>query len=133
MHASFEVGTEERHLVEIDWSMGGAESYRVDGIEVLSVQSKALRGTRQFAVGDREPHQVTIVVDMLPSWKTLFWNGGFKDQVFVDGELHVRELFPEQHRSNERLFRGLHVLMGVVVVLAFLHGFLLVFLAYLPR
>jgi hypothetical protein len=91
MKFSFEVGTEERHVVEFDFdSMWGNLSIKVDGQRVVSdFRSFSLRLTvsHTFNVGVREQHAVRIEKE-----RKLFLAGLRKQKyrVFVDHQL-IRE------------------------------------------
>lgn len=88
MKFSFEVGTEERHVVEFDFnSMWGNLSIKVDGNEVVSdfrMLSLRLTTSYTFDVGVREQHAVRIEKE-----RKLFFAGLRKQKyrVFIDNQL----------------------------------------------
>jgi hypothetical protein len=98
MAACFRVGREEVHEIGFLLLPSGREIYTVDGREKLNVRSfGAVRGSRHLSVGDREPHEIVIRWRLLPLWSA---------QAFVDGELSIKELFPD--------LRLLLVVMGIL-------------------
>ncbi len=93
MYASFKVGDLEKHVVGVYFSSFGLEVYTVDGFEVLRQWSFSIRGTRRFVVGDREKHEVEIVVDLIPS-VVRWWNSEWVAKALIDGEVVVDDLTP---------------------------------------
>ena len=88
MNFSFEVGAEERHIVEFDFnSMRGDLSIKVDGDEVVRdfrMFSLSLTKEYRFNVGTREQHTVRI-----EKKRKLFLAGLRKQKyrVYVDDKL----------------------------------------------
>jgi hypothetical protein len=131
--AVFEVGTAERHVVEVFLSLWGTEVYVVDDVEVLRLSSMSMRATRQFDVGESERHSVEIRLDVRPSWKSLIFPD-WRAEAYVDGKLVVAELFPETRRIYGRVHRVLNyalvtsvaLLVLVVLLLAWVSLFSLV-------
>ena len=77
--------------MEVDYSWWGREAYFVDGNLLQARINLALAGNREFKIGN---HAVRIEVSMGP--KEYF------TRVYVDGRLHVEELFPKVKASVER-------------------------------
>ena len=119
MKWSFEVGNEEKHAIEMECSLLGKETYCVDGKEVLTLRSAAMRAERKFSVGENEKHEVAIVVDMMPSWKSWLFPTDWKAQVFVDGELYIDDLTPETRKAAKTVDSAMNwVLLICVIVIA---------------
>ena len=119
MRYSFEVGDFESHSVTVELSPFGREVYRVDGEVVLKGWYFGVRGRRMLSVGRDEVHAVEFVYDAVPSWKELVAPGGWKAEVYVDGELYVEDLTREWRRRVRMLDH-----IANVVLLAFV-GFAL--------
>ena len=88
MKFSFEVGTEERHVVEFYFnSMRGDLSIKVDGVEVVRdfrLFSLRLTAEYTFEVGKNERHEVRI------EKKRKLFLAGLRQQkyrVFIDNQL----------------------------------------------
>lgn len=124
--ARFEVGIEERHVVEIFMSTWGTEVYAVDGNEVLRQKSFSIWGARRFDVGDVEKHSVEIRIDMFPSWKSLIapvWIA----EAYVDGVLVVADLFPDIRKRLRAINRIRSIVLAICFcVLTSLVGFLVI-------
>jgi hypothetical protein len=82
--ASFNFGTAEPHRMEVSYSWWGREEYYLDGSLLEKRLNLSFSGQREFRIG---AHSVRIEVSAPP--KEYF------TRVFVDGKLHVQELFPE--------------------------------------
>ncbi len=133
--AVFEVGTSERHVVEVFLSQFGTEVYAVDDVEVLRLKSMSVRGTRQFEVGQSERHLVEVKLDMMPSWKC-FAAPNWTAEVYVDGQLMVAELFPEMRRSFGTIHHFLKFLfiitLGLLALLALVILAIVALFTFLP-
>jgi hypothetical protein len=115
--AIFEVGTDERHVVEVFLGMSGLEVYVVDGIEVLRVWSYSIRATRRFEVGNAERHTVEVRLDSMPNWKSLLSPREWIAEAYVDGKLVVPDLVPDLRRWFADWMRVFNVLIVVLFVM----------------
>ena len=116
MQFSFEIGESEKHTISVELSAFGRESYRVDGEVVLQGWYFGLRGRRTFSVGERERHVIEFVYDALPSWKELFVPGGWRAEVYVDGELHIEDLTSKWRRRVRGIDHAFNlILLGIVL------------------
>lgn len=110
--ASFSVGEQETHLVEIYLSSWGEEVYMVDGEEVLRESTMAMKVLRQFEVGETEKHTVEVRIDMGPSWKSLS-RPDWQAEVYVDNNLVIEELFPIMRKNLETLHRIVNISLAI--------------------
>ena len=124
MKASFRIA--DKYEVRCQWSIGGLESYSVDGKEVLRMRSLGLRGRRKFKVGEgRDEHEVEIEMDVVPRAKSWIFPGDLIAKAYVDGVLVVEDLTPRARskmRSVDRILNyGLVIGVGILVVLGLLY------------
>ena len=84
MEKSFTLGSNNENTVTVIFTWYGVEKYLINRKAVLSKWSLSPRGSREFKAGDQK---VRVEVSCYPS--------DFYTKVYVDGELHIEELFPE--------------------------------------
>lgn len=89
--ASFGFGPANTHTMVVVFRWWGQESYFIDGQLAHKRWSVSLAGSREFKVGDQ-----AVRIDVSAGPKEYF------TRVFVDGKLHVAELFPEVKARVEK-------------------------------
>lgn len=93
MHAKFQVGEQEGHAIDVLWLWNGTEVVKIDGNEVWRTPAFRfkLSSTINFSVGQQEVHGVMIKLRPFTPMA----------QVFVDGNLVIKHLFPQLARVEE--------------------------------
>lgn len=93
------------NVVECQWAIfTGHERYLHNGVEVLSLRSFALTGSREFSVNvDGEVKNIRIAVCFRPSLKTLCRSNGLIAAAYVDDVLWVSDLLEPQYRIRSWL------------------------------
>lgn len=77
--------------MDVRYSWWGREEYRLDGRLLHKRWNLTFRGIREFVV---ESHVVRIEVSI--------GTENYDTRVYVDGKLHVEQLFPEIARSMKK-------------------------------
>lgn len=93
MHAKFQIGERETHVIEVLCLWNGAETIKIDGKEIWRTPAFRLKfsSTINFSVGRQEVHSVTIKLRPFTPMA----------QVFVDDKLVIKQLFPQLARAEE--------------------------------